>query len=274
MANYGFYANPAFTLKQNFNKTLRENTPNLSQQPTNLAFHNICSINNTPSGLKDLLGLNLKYCIASNQTNQDVNKMMQKLAYSIRTHCHLKDANLTNSSDYVKQIYSKNKHWNPPPAPIIIENKLTELEKALKREQKLLTSKHRNRSLRNLMQPQISTLRALRNNNNLIIKPSDKNLGPVVMNTEHYITEVLSKHLLTKDYKQLSETEVHNKMEQVRNHLESMINDHQYLLSKAELTYFKRNLREWHRLPIFYGLSKVHKIPTTLRPVIVVQIVS
>jgi hypothetical protein len=90
----------------------------------------------------------------------------------------------------------------------------------------------------------------------------------VVMSTEHYIKEVLSKHLLTKDYKQLSETEVRNRMKQVKYYPKSIIHDHQGLLSKAELTYFKRNLQEWHRLPIFYGLPKVHITPTTLTPVV------
>ncbi len=47
-----------------------------------------------------------------------------------------------------------------------------------------------------------------------------------------------------------------------------MINNNQDQLSKAEVTYFQRSLRLRHRLPIFYGLPKVHKSPVTLRPVV------
>jgi len=38
--------------------------------------------------------------------------------------------------------------------------------------------------------------------------------------------------------------------------------------SKSELLFFKRSLQEHHRIPIFYGLPKVHKQPVTLRPVV------
>jgi hypothetical protein len=147
MRHYGFYAKPSSTLPQNFNRALQENPPNFHLQPKNLAFHNLCNTNETPSGLKELLGLNLKYCLTSNHTNQNVYKMMQRLAYSIRTACYLNKTNLPENSDYIKQIYSKNKHWNPPPASIIIEDKITDLEKALKKEQQLLINKHRQRNL-------------------------------------------------------------------------------------------------------------------------------
>jgi len=35
--------------------------------------------------------------------------------------------------EYEKQIYVKNKSWNPPPALLIIKKKITEFEKELKK---------------------------------------------------------------------------------------------------------------------------------------------
>ncbi len=50
------------------------------------------------------------------------------MAYSIRTKCHLNEIGYDGSADYEKQIYTKNKSWNPPPASLTIEDKLTEFD--------------------------------------------------------------------------------------------------------------------------------------------------
>jgi hypothetical protein len=57
-------------------------------------------------------------------------------------------------------------------------------------------------------------------------------------------------------------------MDKARNTLQKLITDHQDLLSKSEYTYFKRNMYEFKRTPIFSGLPKVHKTPVTLRPIV------
>ena len=61
---------------------------------------------------------------------------MLKLARSIRTKYYLAKITTGNSLEYEKQIYKKNLNWNPPPAPLIIEDKITEFEKAIKSFQK------------------------------------------------------------------------------------------------------------------------------------------
>jgi hypothetical protein len=88
------------------------------------------------------------------------------------------------------------------------------------------------------------------------------------METAVYTKQVLTEHLLTKDYKQLSVTEAKNILAKFKNTLQKLISNNQDLLTKAELIYFKRKLTSYHRIPIFYGLPKVHKTPTTLRPVV------
>jgi hypothetical protein len=57
-------------------------------------------------------------------------------------------------------------------------------------------------------------------------------------------------------------------MESIKSHLTILVNSHHNFLSNAEMLYFQRSLKLFHRLPIFYGLPKVHKNPYTLRPVI------
>jgi hypothetical protein len=73
------------------------------------------------------------------------------------------------------------------------------------------------------------------------------------METVVYTRQILTEHLLTKDYKQLFATEAKNILAKFRNTLQKLINNNQNLLTKAELLYFKRNLNSYHRIPIFYG---------------------
>jgi hypothetical protein len=57
-------------------------------------------------------------------------------------------------------------------------------------------------------------------------------------------------------------------MNDIKSTLQDIIKNSQDKLSKVELTYFQRSLKTHFRLPIFYGLPKVHKNPMSLRPVV------
>jgi hypothetical protein len=190
------------------------------------------------------------------------------MAYSIRTTHYLNATGAPINDRYEKQIFIKNKNWNPPPAPMLIEDKLTQFEKALKDKQSKLMSKYKRRNLSNLTSPQCQTLQVLKNNKHLVIKPTDKNLGPAIMDSASYVQQILKEHLLTKDYRRLSAIEAKLRMDQVKTYLKSLITGNQDNLSKAELLYFQRSLQSHHRIPIFYGLPKIHKSPVTLRPVV------
>ena len=88
------------------------------------------------------------------------------------------------------------------------------------------------------------------------------------MNKTAYIRQVLTEHLLSDTYRRLTTVEAKNQMETARSTLKTLISNNQDQLSKAEVTYFQQSLKLQHRLPIFYGLPKVHKSPVTLWPVV------
>ena len=121
------------------------------------------------------------------------------MAHSIRTKCQLDIMGLSDNSNFEKQIYAKNKNWNPGPAPLIIEEKLDEFEKALNKEKNKIILKHSGRNLNNLTSSQRQVLHLLKHNKHLTIKPTDKNLGPAVMETAVYTRQMPTEHLLTKD---------------------------------------------------------------------------
>jgi hypothetical protein len=66
------------------------------------------------------------------------------MARSIRTNYHLKQHNLDSNKDYEKQIYVKNTGWQPPPAPLHIEDKISSFEKTLKSSTKHFYRKTKN----------------------------------------------------------------------------------------------------------------------------------
>jgi mannose-1-phosphate guanylyltransferase len=68
-------------------------------------------------------------------------------------------------------------------------------------------------NLSNLTPLQANTLKLLKANDNLIIKPTDKNLGPAIMYTISYIQQVLNEHLITTTYKQLTPAEAKYRMD-------------------------------------------------------------
>jgi hypothetical protein len=58
------------------------------------------------------------------------------------------------------------------------------------------------------------------------------------------------------------------KMSTLKTTLSNLITSNSTALTEAENTYLKRSLSATFRLPIFYGLPKVHKVPMSLRPVV------
>ena len=98
--------------------------------------------------------------------------------------------------------------------------------------------------------------------------PTDKNLGPSILNRDAYITQVLQENLLSTTYLQLSEQIAHNRLTETKQQLIDTFESHRHVLSQPEIDNFTRSFEEVHRIPIFYGMPKVHKTPIKMRPVV------
>jgi hypothetical protein len=82
LKKFGFIADPKLPLRKNVEKHIGACPSPLFCQPSNLAFHNLCNNNNIPTGTKQLLGLNLKYCLSTNHKNNNINKTVLWMAHS------------------------------------------------------------------------------------------------------------------------------------------------------------------------------------------------
>jgi len=149
LRNFGFCANPALSKSKNFKLALHENPLRPWLQPKNLAFHNLCKTQKLPLGTKELLGLNLKFCLSCSKITNDIKNTMLQIAKSIWTRHFLQTDGTTENNTYEKQIYIKNTSWNPPPAPLHVEDKITEFDKTLKFLHQRLSEKHNHKKLTN-----------------------------------------------------------------------------------------------------------------------------
>jgi hypothetical protein len=200
---YGFTSNPLQTISNNFNNALLSITNqngNTSQhlkfhkkQPQNLTVHNLCQTNQPPPGTKLLLDLGLKFCIPPPKPSPNIKECLKKLAYSIRTKQYLLDNPHRPNQTYIPQIYIKLKDWHPPPASLNTENRITLFEKNVR--QAVESNNHKQHPYTNLTSVQREVLKQLKQSKDLVILPTDKNLGPAILNRDQYITQVLSEHL-------------------------------------------------------------------------------
>jgi hypothetical protein len=76
--NFGFFVDSSKTLQQNFNKIITPDKLNPHCQPKNLTFHNLCNEQKPPIGTKNLLGLNLKFCLAPNNLQKILTPLFLK----------------------------------------------------------------------------------------------------------------------------------------------------------------------------------------------------
>ena len=228
--------------------------------------HNLCNGPQPPLGTEKLLGLGLKYCITTSKPSSNIKECMKKLAYRIRTKQYLLTENRLSNREYIPQIYIKLQNWHPPPASLTLENCITAFEKQLKAT--ITSNNKKTRPYTNLTPTQKTTLRELKHSNDFIILPTDKNLGPSIMNRDTYITQVFEEHLLTTSYTQLSEPIANQRLANTRELLKNNFESHCHELSQPEIEYFTRSFQKHHRTPIFYGMPKVHKTPMKLWPVV------
>jgi len=85
-----------------------------------------------------------------------------------------------------------------------IENQLVTFDKAIRDKNKRLLTKYQDLSLTNWTTSQTKMLKLPRKQNEVIIKPSDKNLGPVAMDKNEYVRQILKEHLFSKEYWKLT----------------------------------------------------------------------
>jgi hypothetical protein len=264
--DYGFIANPFHSVWKNVILQLRR-VPKPAHELliSNLACHNLCFENHVRTSDLKLIGLGLNYCVTSSPPKAPD---FSRFNHSVRIRHHFAG---DESSDYNRKLYIPAPEWMPPPASPSIEAALKTFEARINRLHKATQNPHNNTP--NLSASQLKRLEELKNDPLRIIIPTDKNLGPAIMDRSGYIQHCLKDHLLNAtNYKQLDKGEAHRITYNARADLQRLtIADKSGIFPPGSppYTYFYRSLKvRGRRKPQFYIMPKVHKLPMKTRPVI------
>ena len=123
----------------------------------------------------------------------------------------------------------------------------------------------------NLNHIQAAALQELRNNDDLIVFSTDKNLGPAIIERDEYVRRVLTDHLLHKEtYRRLTEQEARGRLKAIQKIVENFIGRN--LPPKdPNGTFIQRSMeKSLQNEPFsqFYITAKVHKEPWATRPIV------
>ena len=268
--------------------------------PKKASFHNLCSTTSVPPGTNHLLGLGHKFIPHRSHApiENDLDKSIKAFERDARIRHFFEDRqnkyddeddNVTttsNENEYTcpTRLYIKSK-WDPPLGNEILELKLRNFAQHLRQH----ITNQRIKNTPNLNKLQRHAMQSLKKSPNLIVLLADKNLGPVVMERTTYIDRVLSDHLndtstyqkiekfsalsainnLREKLKRLFLPHPHNKVHTTNEYNTPQHHEDRKNLHDYERHFLGTNLHDTsQRIPIFYGLVKVHKTPWKIRPVV------
>lgn len=269
---YGFTADPDLPIRKNMLQRLMSMPlEEFFAYCANRSFHNFCVENYIPNSAARILGLGLKFCICDRPAPSDLSDFQfSRLRRDVRTRYLFMggDGDSTLSASE-RKIYVRNPDWNPGTANREIECALDRFEDTLRH----LVTNRRRQFHANLARYELNQIRLLRSNPDIIILPSDKNLGPAAMDTSRYVRKVLTEHLLNaKQYQLLTAEEATERQMKAAQKMWALIESYAEAdsFSERESQYFDRRYkqRESCRVPQFYGTPKVHKEGTPLRPIV------
>lgn len=224
---------------------------------TNLSFHDLTDpTDNVPKNLKNLLGLNLNFCISpAPPTKGDLLKGLDGIIRSYRIKNQFGGG---NSGSYNKKLYVANPSFSPEMASDTAEKLFDEIRENILTAQLPQRSSHQ----KNLNRKQHQLLNELVKRKDLIVVPTDKNLGPSLMSVNKYI-QLCYEQLLTETYK-----EVHLEVSVVEDLLRDLAGEF-----VEKLAYNKDNKIIVHDLQSktvnqFSVLTKIHKPVLAGRPIV------
>lgn len=174
--------------------------------------------------------------------------------------------NLFKSSLPPPPFFLKNPSWEPPPSPF--SHFLTKFTRAAHAHFLChmfnLPYKHSHKAAQ--------CAKDLLARKDIVIKPSDKNLGPAILDIDWYIQQVMSHLQDTHTYCRISdwqqELTTNNTMNKYKQLVDSVVN-HCTIKHQPQHKLREYLLHKLHNytIPPFYIIPKVHKLPHASRPI-------
>ena len=163
-----------------------------------------------------------------------------------------------------KQLFIRS-DWEPEADNIPIEFR-TRVSYFLKT---LATYFRRRKVSSNLPRHHQYLLQNLRDTKDFVIFPSDKNLGPCIIEHEEYIRRVFKDHLCdVGTYEQIDEDSAKLAVDETYQLIEAFVEKFHDTLSRDDFIYLNRSIEVDDPFAYFYITAKVHKSPWKTRPIV------
>jgi len=203
-----------------------------------------------------VLNKGLNFCLSESNKSRLIKKTRQEIAQFIR-NIQIKYIFMGESSK--QEIFTGNKKWKPPnnkshQAIVAMGDMLNEdITKLIKN----------NKMRHNISTKDKNALISLRQNTNIIIKKADKGGSIVVLDADDYVLKI---DKMLSDATTYTELDLVN-LDQAKTEVDNIIKD---LLCK---NYISKRQKQFltnftPKMPIFYGLPKIHKKENPLRPIV------
>jgi hypothetical protein len=228
-----------------------------------VSCHNLCTYLQPPKKHSILLGLGLNFCLQPRCTSgpkelSDASERFRRDVYTKMFFAHM------DEPWDPKQLFIRSK-WKPDPVLIPPEFKARVSQFLRELKPKFISR----RVTPNLTRLQAKLLHNLKDSPDFIIFPTDKNLGPAILERSECINRALADHLEDpQTYKQLQEREATAAITSLAQTVESFFEEHNESLTKLDQTYLYRSLDAVDPFPHFYITAKVHKTPWKTRPIV------
>jgi hypothetical protein len=227
-------------------------------QRQHTAYHNLCTTLQPPHGVERLLWLGLKFNLEKAIPKPSLDAYIDRLRRDIRIKFHI-DADsqrvvidntgrkhTLKSKEFDPKLYIRSQDYDPEPATPDIEGAIDTFQTKLQQ----LIHTNPTRRQHNILPSTRRILRTLQDDHSYIILPTDKNLGPAILERSTYIKRCLQDHLLdTSSYRRLTPVEAYLLLQTATVAMEKLIQCYRHTIAEHEQTYFHRVFQLTRRIP-------------------------
>ena len=261
---FGFIADANKTLLHNASSTIA-NTPTwyYFSRPSHLAFHDFTQQKQPAKNVHSLLGLGLKFIPTPHRTstwNKLKETSMPIFQQAIHLRFHFARTKISSDDTYDPKMYVRSYwtplHWTLP--PVVLKERLDKFSLTLDK----LFKKRMGKT--NLLSYQTCALKLLQRQQDFLICPCDKNVGPAIIEGQDYIKIAMRDDLLDgRTYQRLSDADCTNHKQCLEHEIKSWINTYNKTLRKMECAFLKQSLEQNQKaFAGFYLTLKAHKQKT------------
>ena len=183
---------------------------------------------------------------------------MHKFTRAIHLRFHFTGTNTTPDDTYDPKIYVRS-NWTPPHwtlPPVVMKERLEKFSTTLSK----LFKKRMGKT--NLLSYQTHVLQLIQQQQDFLVCPCDKNLGPAIIERDDYIKIAMKDHLLDRrTYQRLSDADCANNKKRLEQELKSWMKTYNKTLTKMECAFLKQGLANNKKaFAGFYLTLRAHKL--------------